>query len=727
MYINSTNSDRSLTSRDIIVVTDISQVSWLVTKNIKDTVVPVLLTTSIVDCSNIMDMHPWIKVDTCIESDFCESFLAHAKKYASQWLDDIQCDVSFMGIEMARVDIVNNYNLFCSIYWGYTVGKWAVLRYGRDYNFIFIEEDPPLPFWHIDCYSDVITAGFKYACLESGCHFEGVIMRQRPSQMDFRLPNNLDVQPFRFSKLTYRPSLQAPHRRAGTVLTYCVGGDQMLKALYTLGCDIAVFVNSADLIKSNTNETPCAPPREGSVFYEIALRQYNQFNRNKANSHLPQCIINNRFVDYQFKHMFLSRWAAAMEYIFTAHQHFRKHPIDILTHSDVNSHIEEEILANVCRENGGKVVLIPHAYLPLTNYPLISSDKRDIPFALYRHGKNINIETHGFKRSVVCGHPWEVGSTSNPAVQRLLADMMKGDNRKNVVLLTNGLCDTYGVPGINYKAFFDIMSVLCNTPDGLKDKIRVLHSPRPGLLAENVTMIRKICGPDIDPFPAGFSLVDRMSVTDCVISVMASTTALYEVFAIGKPVVFVYPEHPPSDAYDFSKTGNPGIITLRDPSLIWPTLEKVLFDDAYRESISNQSLAFFKDEVIPDFPSDFSWMSALENILGINESHELPLYGDMAFKWAVACAEHGKLLYEDMLCIVKTALQNSNTDVAKYVCHRWIENTTSPYKPLGYCDLGDICVAARDTAGAEQAYKSALELGDPSGRAAAALAQLRKV
>ena len=142
--------------------------------------------------------------------------------------------------------------------------------------------------------------------------------------------------------------------------------------------------------------------------------------------------------------------------------------------------------------------------------------------------------------------------------------------------------------------------------------------------------------------------------------------------------------------------------------------------------IASQSLEFMRDEVIPDFPGDCSWVTALANVLGIEYPYVQPMDSRATMMCAALLSKQGELSYEDLLCNIATARQNSNMAAAEYLCRTWIHHTDSALKSLAYCDMGDILIAVQNIDGAEQAYISAIELGDASGRAASALAQIRR-
>jgi hypothetical protein len=518
---------------------------------------------------------------------------------ARTWLKELGLVIKVDGIDLAALDSSCQFLLFIhSIYVERTARNLlSGFSPSRRINLVSAAEPTPLDFYFD---SDVSSAILAYVSETLGWHPRILRMqgreqyvfadhKSRPTlirEADGQFPREIgrEAKARRFGPTPYR---------VGFVSATAANPECFIEALRQLQCETTVFPSAwsspGEGAQSSSVEKLCALTGDDGPWSErIAGRLSDlltQIRMRRSHSTLPDCIIRNHHLDFQWDYVVRIRWLGYANMIKRAQSLIKVVSPDLLIHSD-HFTVEAAILSALCRRRGARVLVTLHSGWPVDpDWALL--DPSDLGITPSHSAAERLKQLSGISRVFVKGREL---SQQYQSLRRLrerpaLLDRKRkavGD-LKLILLVTNAL-ELNSVPFLDLASHFRTLSVLCTIPDALTSQVFVALRAKPGRFGEDPVLLRELCGFSTEELSLteGLTFAECVTVADCVVGVNMATSGYFEVLEQNVPLLHVQTA---KCAFLHPKLPTHVVPVVTRDEEIWPALESILFEPAVNAKI----------------------------------------------------------------------------------------------------------------------------------------------
>jgi hypothetical protein len=513
-----------------------------------------------------------------------------SKTLGKNWLGELDLSVVIEGINLAELDQLNQFLFFqFASYIARTAEAMIDLLPETTIFHVPVGETYLPADYYLD--SDIAAAILLFLCEKKGRTVVPVVMADRP----LRFGAKSNVRPFVAEGVNASVFRQASddgvpgRRRVGFMPAVVSAYADYYEALSESNHEILIF-SSAWMEKPHgpaTEDLPVDANWLASV--ETLLGQYHAaFRQRLSRSSLPDFIVANEHLAVQFEYILTTRWLAYAKYIHSAVNFVGRNPLDLFIYCE-HFIAEGAILAALYRRSGSKIAVTTHS-VHACEIPFVAWDARDTAIVQSTYAARQALRRGGLQAAYVAPRP-------RPANVALLSHR---DGPKRLLFLTNAVEVQY--PLIDIRTYLRTVRLLGEIPAHLAGKVELLVRLKPGIFTEHPKIYAQLCGLSEESLTAlnGLSLTECIEAADCVIGLDIPTTAYLEVMALGKPLIYA------ETAAVFKSFGEGfpfeiGGVILRDED-IWPEIERVLFDRAYRARILARQADYIDRDRASCFP-----------------------------------------------------------------------------------------------------------------------------
>ncbi len=542
-------------------------------------------------------------VDFVDFSEIKHWYLDAGIRYSRNWLSELGLKCKVDGIDLAELDAPCQFLLFTHLRFIERTAERIVKAMSDIERFHVVQARDPLESeFYFD--SDVASAVLRAVCSRLGRRVEVVEMEQRPEYVYpwFQRRPITDATPFPMKT----PPKSSGASRIGFAPATVANAPSIFESLRDVTPQTFVFRSTWNpgLLWSEENCFRLSAA-DGEWSERIAARLdrlYKEFCRRRARSTLPDSIIRNPYLDFQFEYIIRRRWHAYANMIRRGKRLVRKLPLNLFIHSDHYT-AEGAVLSRLYRKQGTRILISLHS-----NYPCdlnwASWHRSDRAMAPSKSASMRLSQLSGIKEIYRTGDPASQAYRSLRAGMKERANAWKASagSRKILLAITNAL-ELNCVPFVDLKVHFEAMAVLANIAELLKDRVAVMFRAKPGAFGEDPILYQQLSG----FFPESLgsaempSFSEHVQAADCIVGVNVATGGYYEIMQTGAPlihfqmadVVTRQPDLPPE-----------AIRTVTNPAALQTSIESMLFDEGYRERALQKQREYAAKDSGSDHPPD---------------------------------------------------------------------------------------------------------------------------
>jgi hypothetical protein len=513
-----------------------------------------------------------------------------SKRLAKNWLGELDLSVTIEGINLAELDQLNQFLFFH--FAAYIARTAEAMIDALPDNTIFhipMGETKLAADYYLD--SDIAAAILLFLCEKKGRAAVPVAMANRPLRFGVKSQPRPFVEEGVRASVFYRGEGESgrERRRIGFVPAVVSAYVDYYEALSDPRDEVMIF-SSAWMESRQGEQAETVPPDPdwlGSA--ERLLGTYlAAFRQRLSRSSLPDFIVANPHLAFQFEHILTRRWLAYARYIHSAVHFVARNPLDLFIYCE-HFIAEGAILARLYRRSGARVAVTTHS-VHACEIPFIAWDSRDTAIVQSAYAARQALRRGGLEAAYVAPRPHEAIPTPPPERAGL----------KRILFLTNAIEVQY--PLIDIQHYLRTVRLLGTPPAHLDGKVELRMRMKPGIFTEHPQIYSQLCGLSEESLHAldGQSLAECVEAADCVIGLDIPTTGYLEVMSRGKPLIYaetasVFKSF--GDGFPFEIGG----VILRDED-IWPEIERVLFDTEYRARILARQGDYIARERASSFP-----------------------------------------------------------------------------------------------------------------------------
>ena len=569
-----------------------------------------------------------------IEFDVCNREARKRLQHRSRsWLQELGLEFTVDGIDIAELDASCQFLLFLQAAYVERTARNLMRSLPAETRINIVSAAKPTP---LDFYfdSDVSSAVLRYLGEELNRKIRILIMDERDNYVfpgHKSRPMLVGVE-----HPASEPAAHGEHRHSRHSGRYRVGFapatvanvERVVDALHELNCQSVIFPSAwepatkASCI-SGGELTYCLSAAQGPWSTEIANRLRDlrtQITSRSARSTLPDCIIRNPYMEFQWDYIINGRWMAYANMIFRGAELVEAVPLDLFIHAD-HFTAEAAILARQYRRRKTRILVSPHSGWPVDSDWALRTQPSDFGVAGSHSAADHLKALSGMSKVFVAGRgltrPYQslVRAVRLPG---LLSDKRHAIGNRKIVLIVANALELNSVPFTDLAPHFKTLTVLRQVPERLMSDVFVAVRPKPGTLGEDSILFRQLCGfsEEAVSLTEELSFVESVKLSDCVIGVNLPTSAYFDVLEENVPLLHVqsaevaalHPDLPPNIV---------GRVT-RDEN-VWPAVESVLFDPAHNESVKKNQQQFVSRDRKSEFGgSDGSIKSVIRQIRDAN-------------------------------------------------------------------------------------------------------------
>jgi hypothetical protein len=628
-------SAHSFSEWDAIFVTDSVQVEFLAASGNRSLSQSWLIPLSTHAYASVLKLE-YKKVRSYFDSvDFDECRHWYEKlglDYSKTWLKELGLEFQVEGIDIPELDAPCQFLFFVQAISIAGTADRLIRTSPEIETFYVIEAEHRLPSdFYFD--SDVPAALLRFVCERLHRKVLTISMKERPRFIfpDFQerpIMNSLakstgnDQAAFKFPPFS--------RHRIGFVPATIANSPQIFDAIRKLGFPLVVFRSiwpTIPFLQNGLEEdqyTYHLSGVDGEWSTAIAVRLkdlHDHFLKARTLSTLPDCIIANPHLDFQYEYIFMRRWLAYANMISRAVRFFAKTSPDLLVISD-HFTAEAAILARLFRRSGTRVLVALHSGWPcdLNWASWASSDSAMVPSNSCAHRIR---ELSGMTNIFVTG-PHKGRRFRSLLHSRTLAGKKRSlaAHRKIVLVVTNA-SELNCVPYAALDSHFETLTTFGQIPVSLQDRILVAIRTKPGQLGDDPILYRELCGLPAESFSFldGLDFSQSVEIADCVVGLNIPTNGYFDVLGKGVPLIHVqtasvvamHPNLPPEVV--------PRINKIQD---IWPIIEATVFDARHRQQLLEIQQGFVMADFTPTVFGDGDPIECLiRELLGYRSSCNL--------------------------------------------------------------------------------------------------------
>lgn len=529
------------------------------------------------------------------------------------WLMEMGLRFAIEGIDFAEIDSLSQYSFFRYANFIALIGR-RMIEANPDIDRFFILRGPePLPL-DFDFDTDIGYAVLRWLCekmgqrstiIVSGHHLlaHGANFLGRPYSRGWVTPHSIPAT---------RDDLPKP--AIGFIPSTVPSGLRIIRDAGTLNCDLTLFYSpwavSAPRSTTDEEEEAMLSPadRDWSARVAAQLAELRKIlDQRRERSTLPDYIIGNPYLDFQFDHILLRRWLVIANIAHHAARHVEANPLQIFINPEM-ANWEGMVLAALYRRQGAKILVAPHSGWPGQAFDA-SWQKGDWAMVYSRLG-TLRLEAlSGLDRVYTIGMPWIALDRPPGSDERIAEKLRLAGGRKIVVFVTNPIEISF-LPSLDQRAHFATVAKLAEIPEALRGKIQLALRRRAPRGGESDVVYREVCGIDMEPlhFLDGLTFHECVRLADCVIGVNLQTSGYYEVMQNKKPLIFLQDQ---SVIYQQPELPPDAMLQVDTVERLWQAVERVLFDDSYREALIERQSRFAEEDLRPEFSGEESPIRSL--------------------------------------------------------------------------------------------------------------------
>ena len=524
-------------------------------------------------------------------------------RLSEEWLSELELAIVIEGVNLAELDRLNQFLFFQQAMYIARTAEAMIASLPRETVLkVPFCATPLAADFYLD--SDIAAAIILYVGATMGFRVEPLSIGDRP----LRFAAWSDRRPFlndRVLASVFRRDTTDPatRRRVGFVPSVVAGISDYYVAFNTMTDD------EVTIFDSPWSDRPLGPPLDGAPASEdwiVSIREtldhYRQaFWHRIGRSSLPACLRDNPYLRFQFDYILTRRWFTYACYIYSAARFVRDNPLDLLIYSD-HFIAEGAILAALYRRAGARTAIATH-----------SIHACDAPFVAW-HPTDSAIVRSGFAARQALSKGGLAAAFSIAVPKPVPPAAAITDRPRRILFLGNAV--EAPQPLVDIRVYLDVIADLAGIPPHLSGKVELMSRLKPGVFSEYRQVHCQLYGWDPLSFERleELSLAESIALADCVVGAAIPTSAYLEVLAQDKPLIHVGMEpYFPASANGFADE-IAGVVIGADA--LWPEIERVLFDEAYREQRLAGQRAWFAADQEADFPGEANPLrAAIEAIL----------------------------------------------------------------------------------------------------------------
>ena len=522
-----------------------------------------------------------------------------ALEKGGSWLREMRHEFKINDVDLAQIDATSQILLFRLILYFDSIAGKLIERAKDIETFFLLQATPPEPL-EMDFNSDVIAAVLRYACERQGRRVRVIESSEpvtnAPPPYNRRPFVEPWIPPFRLPALLP----DQPHPRIGFLPSTVPEGMVIIRDVRGLNGELLLFYATRPVSAPRMGDPEPMLPLEVAWSDEVGGKLTeirDSLAERRALSSLPDCIIGNPHLDFQFDFILRERWLNYANFINRATRFVLETPLDILI---IPEHFifEAAVLRDLYRRQGTKILLAPEGCGSVPPH-LSGAEPSDLSMQWSRIGSLPLVRDRQAAAVYVTGKPLIGSRPTAEAEQRFeIAKARKGD-KKLVVFVTNNL-EVGWMPLLNYVRHAEAVKAVSQVPPHLRERVRFAMRRKAPTGSNSDAIYQQFFGmePETVTFLDGLTFTQSIELADCVLGINTATNGYYEVFEAGKPLVHlqtteVLLQQPDLPAAVIRQTDS--------PEAAWAEIEKALFDENYRQAVLTLQSSFAAEDRQPAF------------------------------------------------------------------------------------------------------------------------------
>ncbi len=524
-------------------------------------------------------------------------YLDEGLQHSRNWLRELGLGFELEDIDLAELDAPCQFLLFTHLrFLERTAGQLIQNTPGIDRFYVIEAREPLAHEFYFD--SDVAAAVLYAVCERLQRSVELITMEERPfyAYPQYRSRPITETAPG-VGHIVAQPA-QSP--RIGFVPATVAEAESLWASIRGIPSQTFLFPSTWNpgLISQPDNFFRLSDA-DGPWSQRIAARLdrlYEAFRRCRERSSLPEAIVRNPRLDFQFEYIIRRRWRAYANMIERAKQYVRDVPLDLFIHSD-HFTAEGAILSRLYARRRTPVLIALHSSYPCDrNWASWRSGDRAMAPSLSAAQRLRKISP--ITETLGIGDPSARKLQSLRARSRSagLKKEVAGD-RKLVLVVINAL-ELNCVPFVDLKKHFEAMAVLAELAETLRGRAVVALRTKPGWSGDDAVLYETVSGfrPEITLEEASFSQCIRMA--DCIVGVNVATGGYYEILQKGAPLIHFQNAEVISQQPDLPPEA---IMQVTRFEALCPAVESVLFDEEFAAGLLAKQRSFAARDLAAEF------------------------------------------------------------------------------------------------------------------------------
>jgi hypothetical protein len=594
----------TFSEQDGIVVTDRSQIEFLSSHANASFERCLLLPLSLQAYAASLRVHKRVRCYfDLIDFEKCkQNYQRIADRRARAWLSELGLRFDVEGIDFAEFDAPSQFLLFHLAAYLENAAIAISEKLPEIQTFHVVSSETPFPLeFYFD--SDVPAAISQFALEKRGRNVHRILYANRKLVFPASAARPFTRSPSTDSMFINERDISAGgERHVGFADASVVNIQQILRELQTLNREVILFRSTwgnSLIFSGQFARQYQLSDDDGEKTMQIAEHLgtlWRSFRSRRDRSTLPECLIGNPYLDFQWEYIIKQRWLSYANMIHRAKSLTAQIPLGLLIHSEVFT-AEGAILAHFYRQAGAKILVAPHSWWPCDrNWGTWKGSDSAIVFS--------KTASRQLRKTARISKVYVVQGTRSGGYRSLIrSNSSRADvsvkkaqvgHRKVVLVVTNAL-ELLTVPFTNLEPHFRALAALARVPNQLRGKVLLAIKTKRGALGEDPILYSTLCGfsEESVSFANDVSLAECLEVADCAVGINVPTNAYYEVIQRNIPLIHIQTTeavtyHPELPAHI--------IRTVLTEDAIWPTIGAVLFDPLHRQQLIQEQRRYLESE-----------------------------------------------------------------------------------------------------------------------------------
>ena len=532
-------------------------------------------------------------------------YLDEGLRWSKDWLRELGLGFEVEGIDVADLDAPCQFLLFTHLRTLERTAERIIAAMPEIKRFFAVQGREPLEHeFYFD--SDVAAGVLGAVCERLGRSLEVIKMGARPRYLfpSFSARPMSDASVVGPKGSSKPPFKSADVPRIGFAPATVANAQSIFESLAGVRSQVVVFgsVWEHGLSPGQAEEFQLSSA-DGDWSEDVSSRLaklYGEFDRRRNRSSLPDAIVRNRHLNFQFEYIIRRRWRAYANMIHRGKRLVRDVPLELFIHSD---HFTGEgaVLSRLYRREGTPVLISLHSKYPCDRN-WASWDCSDRAMTPSRSAGARLREISGMREVTTTGDQdlrrYRSLRKTRSREELFASKSAAVGNRKVVLVLTNAL-ELDCVPFVDLKAHFEAMSLIAKVADALQDRVAVVLRTKPGWFGEDPILYEKLSGftPARFRFLEEASFSESVQVADCIVGVNLPTTGYYEILQRGAPLIHLQTAEVVSRQPDLPADV---VMVITEPEALRPAIEAILFSQEAREEVVRKQREFAENDLQPN-------------------------------------------------------------------------------------------------------------------------------